>query len=252
MKRTRYFYSLLVVLLTISSCTENDLMLFGDEHHIYFDKFYKDAVALGKETADSTLVSFFFENDDVNEIEAKLVVHITGKLLEQDRKFGLRVIPELTTANSDEYKMDEIYVFRANNVSKEAKNQSDTISIKMLRSERLKDMPYGVRLCVELIPMDDLQLGQTERTRAVINLTRDAIKPEWWDAEVTSLLLGNYSSKKYKLFLQHIDPKATLNANMLKNEAYKARELVQRFKKWLAENPEQAKEEDGSPMTVNV
>ncbi len=252
MKPIRYFFSLLVVLLTVSSCTENDLMLFGDEHHIYFDKFYKDAVAPGKETADSTLASFFFENDDVNMIEAKLVVHITGKLLTQDRKFGLRVVPELTTATPDEYKIDESYVFRANNVSAEAKNQSDTIGIKMLRSERLKDMPYGVRLCVELVPMDDLQLGQTERTRAIINLTRDAIKPEWWDAEVTSVLLGNYSSKKYKLFLTHIDPTASLNGNMLKYETYKAYELVRRFKKWLAENPDQAKEEDGRPMTVNV
>lgn len=252
MKRTKYFIGMFAMLLTVCSCSEKDLMVFGNEHHIYFDKFYKNAAAPGKETADSTLASFFFEHDDVNEIEAKLVVHITGKLLDQDRQFALKVVPELTTAKPDEYRLADSYVFRANNVSAEAKNQSDTIAINMLRSERLKDMPHGVRLCVELIPMGDLLLGQTERTRAIINLTRDAIQPEWWDAEVTSVLLGNYSSRKYKLFLTHIDPKATLNASMLKFETYKAYELVRRFKKWLIENPEEAKEEDGSRMTVNV
>lgn len=252
MKRTKYFIGMFAMLLTVCSCSENELMVFGDEHHIYFDKFYKDAAAPGKETADSTLASFFFENDDVNEIDAKLVVHITGKLLDQDRKFALKVVPELTTANPDEYRLADSYVFRANNVSADAKNQSDTIAIKMLRSGRLKDMTHGVRLCVELVPMGDLQLGQTERTRAVINLTRDAIKPEWWDEEVTTLLLGKYSSKKYKLFLENIDPDATLNADMLKNQPYKAIELVRRFKRWLTENPTKAREENGTKMTVNV
>lgn len=250
MRSITYFFSMLVVLLAFSSCTENDLMVFGDEHHIYFDKFYKDAVKPGKETADSTAASFFFVADGVNEIEAKLVVHVTGKLLEHDRKFGLKVIPELTTANPDEYELAEYYVFRSHNVSKGAKNQSDTIGVKMLRSDRLKDMPYGVRLCVELVPMDDLQLGQSERIRAIINLTRDAVKPDWWDEEVTSILLGNYSSKKYKLFLEHIDKTASLNGDMLKYETYKAYDLVRKFKKWLAENP--TREDNGSRMTVNV
>lgn len=252
MKATRYILLLMVTLMTVSSCKEDDLMLFGDEHHIYFDKFYKDAVAPGKETADSTLASFFFEKDNVNVIEAKLVVHVTGKLLDKDRRFGLRVIPEMTTATADEYQIPEYYIFRANNVSPEAKNQSDTIAVKMHRSARLKDMPHGVTLCVELVPMDDLQLGQTERTRAIINLTRDAIRPDWWDKEVTSVLLGEYSSKKYKLFLTHVDFNASLNADMLKNETYKAYELVRKFKKWLIEHPDEAKEEDGTVMTVNV
>ena len=37
-------------------------------------------------------------------------------------------------------------------------------------------MPKGVRLMVELVPLGNLQLGQTERTKAIVILTRDAIK----------------------------------------------------------------------------
>ena len=51
-------------------------------------------------------------------------------------------------------------------------------------------MPKGVRLMVELVPLGNLQLGQTERTKAIVILTRDAIKPAWWNTEVTELLLG--------------------------------------------------------------
>ena len=100
--------------------------------------------------------------------------------------------------------------------------------------------------------MGDLRLGQTERIRGIITLIRDAVKPKWWDKEVTDNLFGAYSSRKYKLFLLYIDPGATLNEEMLKTAPYKAIELVMKFKKWLTDHPDQAKEEDGSIMTVNV
>ena len=137
---------------------------------------------------------------------------MTGRLLEQDATFKLKVVPDMTTALPDEYKLQDTYTFRAHNVPEGAKNQSDTIAIRMFRSSRLKSMPHGVKLTVELIPMGEIQLGQTERTRAVIVLTRDAVKPEWWDTDVTNNLFGEYSSRKYKLFLLNIDKQATLNA----------------------------------------
>ena len=43
MKQHLYFLSLTVLLL-LSSCQEESLKTFGDEHYIYFEKFYKDAV----------------------------------------------------------------------------------------------------------------------------------------------------------------------------------------------------------------
>ena len=177
---------------------------------------------------------------------------MAGRDLEKDEIFRLKVVPEMTTATSDEYKLADRYTFRARPAAKGATNRSDTIGIKMYRSARLKDMPHGIRLTVELVPMGDLRLGQTERIRGIITLIRDAVKPKWWDKEVTDNLFGAYSSRKYKLFLLYIDPGATLNEEMLKTAPYKAIELVMKFKKWLTDHPDQAKEEDGSIMTVNV
>lgn len=240
------------VLGMFTACQEDELQLWGNEHHIYFEKFYKDAIAPGKERADSTLTSFFFYADEVNDLEAKLVVNMTGRLLEKDLLFKLKVVDEMTTANANEYTLQDQYVFRAHHVNDTATNQRDTITVKMHRSARLASMPNGVRLTVELVPLGDLKLGQTERTRAVIILTRDAVKPAWWDDEITNNLFGEYSSRKYKLFLLNIDPGATLNADMLRQAPYKAILLVRKFKQWLQEHPSQAVEEDGRPMTVNV
>ena len=252
MKKLLYLLSMTAVLGMFTACQEDELKLWGNEHHIYFEKFYKDAIAPGKERADSTLTSFFFYADDVNNLEAKLVVNMTGRLLEKDLPFKLKVVDEMTTANANEYTLQDQYVFRAHHVNDTATNQRDTITVKMHRSARLASMPNGVRLTVELVPLGDLKLGQTERTRAVIILTRDAVKPVWWDAEITNNLFGEYSSRKYKLFLLNIDPGATLNADMLRQAPYKAILLVRKFKQWLQEHPSQAVEEDGRPMTVNV
>ncbi len=242
----------LAALALFSSCKEEALTTFGDEHYIYFDKYYMNEVEPGKHTADSTFASFFFLNDDVDALDALLEVHIAGRNLTKDETFKLRVIPEGTTATPDEYKIADTFTFRARQAAPDAVNRTDTVAIQMYRRPRLKDMPNGVRLMVELVPLGGLQLGQTERTKAVVILTRDAIKPDWWNKEVTEMLLGTYSSRKYKLFLVHVDPKATLNEKLLNDEPWKARILVQKFKEWLGEHPDLAVEEDGSPMTVNV
>ncbi len=250
----KYLYYILGLVLTLSafSCQEEDLKVFGNEHHIYFEKFFKDAVFPGKEQADSTTASFFFLADNVKELEVPLVVNMTGRLLERNVPFKLRVVSDMTTANTDEYKLKDVYTFRANNVAEGARNQSDTIYIKMFKTDRLKTMKEGVKLTLDLVPMGDVKLGQTERTKAVIVLTRDAIKPKWWDAQVTNNLFGFYSSRKYKLFLLHIDPEISLDGDMLRDNPSKALQLVRKYKQWLSEHPAEAVEEDGTPITVNV
>lgn len=242
----------LAAIALFSSCKEEPLTTFGDDHYLYFDKYYMNEKEPGKHTADSTFASFFFLSDDIDALDAMLEVHLAGRNLTKDETFKLRVIPEGTSANPDEYKLADTYTFRARPAPANATNRTDTVVIKMYRKPRLKDLPKGVRLMVELVPLGDLQLGQTERTKAIVILTRDAIKPAWWNKEVTELLLGEYSSRKYKLFVTHIDPTASLNESMLSDAPWKARKLVQKFKEWLGKHPDQAVEEDGSPMTVKV
>ena len=97
---------------------------------------------------------------------------------------------------------------------------------------------------------DELQVGQFERSKAVIHLTKDAVKPEWWTLEVSAGLLGNYSSLKYKTFLENIPGAYSLDGNMIKSAPDEAIKLVKLFKQWLAENP--TEDENGLPMSVEV
>ncbi|WP_308573047.1 DUF4843 domain-containing protein [uncultured Sanguibacteroides sp.] len=235
----KYILLLIWIPMFLISCDKENIEVFHGTTQIYFDKFYMNAIKPGTEQADSTVMSFFFFPEDTKMIEASLVVNLSGTPLTSDLKFGLKVIKEGTTAKADEYKLDEYYTFHAKPISSGQLEIKDTIHVKLLYSDRLKDLEEGVRLVVELVPIDGLQLGQYERRRAVIISTALESQPEWWTQEVEITLLGRYSQKKYKLFLQHADPKGEFNEELIENRPDLALEYVLKFKKWLADNPGQ-------------
>lgn len=251
MKKNK-IYTLLCGLLLLTACQEEDLNMFGDRHEVYFEKFFMDAYSPGTETADSTSASFFFAEEDDDHIMVDLVVCLAGRKLERDLKFSLEVEKDGTTALPEEYQIEPSYTFRASSylTGEGSHSVKDTIRIRMNRSQRLDDFPQGIRLVVKLMPSSDVVVGQYERSKAIIILTKDAVKPLWWDEEVNYELLGTYSPKKYKLFLQNIEGAYELDEKMIAENPSKARQLAIDFKKWLDKNPQV--EEDGSKMSVNV
>ena len=199
---------------------------------------------------DSTDVTFFFAKPTDDHVMAEIVVALAGRPLTKDLHFGLKVVKDMTTATPDEYVLENSYTFRARPIPAGASLILDTIQIRMNRSARLNDLEEGIRLVVEIVPSDELQVGQFERSKAVIHLTKDAVKPEWWTLEVSAGLLGNYSSLKYKTFLENIPGAYSLDGNMIKSAPDEAIKLVKLFKQWLAENP--TVDENGLPMSVEV
>lgn len=209
-----------------------------------------DEEAPGTAKADSTDVTFFFAKPTDDHVMAEIVVALAGRPLTKDLHFGLKVVKDMTTATPDEYVLENSYTFRARPIPAGASLILDTIQIRMNRSARLNDLEEGIRLVVEIVPSDELQVGQFERSKAVIHLTKDAVKPEWWTLEVSAGLLGNYSSLKYKTFLENIPGAYSLDGNMIKSAPDEAIKLVKLFKQWLAENP--TEDENGLPMSVEV
>ena len=194
--------------------------------------------------------TFFFAKPTDDHVMAEIVVALAGRPLTKDLHFGLKVVKDMTTATPDEYVLENSYTFRARPIPAGASLILDTIQIRMNRSARLNDLEEGIRLVVEIVPSDELQVGQFERSKAVIHLTKDAVKPEWWTLEVSAGLLGNYSSLKYKTFLENIPGAYSLDGNMIKSAPDEAIKLVKLFKQWLAENP--TEDENGLPMSVEV
>lgn len=246
------FPAIILLALLASSCDKKEVMLFNGGHEIYFEKFFMNAIAPGREQADSTTMSFFFYPDGTPDVLVSLVVNLSGTLPASDIRFGLKVVPELTTATSDEYTLDPSYTFRALEVPKGVKTVTDTIRVIMHRSARLAQIPDGVRLVVELVPNETVGLGQAERVRASIILTTRAIRPAWWTEDVERTLFGKYTEKKYKYFLNEIDKDAEMSEDLIKNRPDQAIRLVMQFKTWLLEQNPPIYEEDGSLMEVGV
>jgi len=200
--------------------------------------------------ADSTVASFFFYPDGTQNIEAPLTILLSGDSLKEDQMFRLKVVEEETTAHADEYTIDPEYTFHANTISKDSNDIRDVIYIKFHRSACLETMENGVTLVVEIIPNENLKLGQVERTRAKLILTTATAKPTWWNDEVTSNLLGDYSTKKYKLFLNEIDKKAEMSEELIREHPDKAIQLTLEFKNWLLRQNPVILDEDNEPMEV--
>lgn len=237
------FTALLTVLAGLfHACSENDIEVFHGRQQIYFNKFYMNAIEPGTETADSTMLSFGIYEDDTRQIKAKLVVNLSGTIPTEDIRFRLKAV-EGTTANSDEYELDEYYTFHKGKVDASSTDLRDTIEVKLNRGDRLESMgEEGLRLVVELVPNEQVDLGQFERRRAIIVWTEFPACPSWWDAnteigkEVIYSLLGDYSPLKYKLFMQHADVDNEMSEELIKNNPDQAIALVQTFKAWLIDN----------------
>ena len=236
MKRGIYFIFVVFVLLAVA-CNKDDISVFNGKHQIYFDKFYMNAIAPGTEQADTTKASFFFYPDGTKSIQVKLAVQLSGTMLDSDLHFGLKAIADAGTAQPDEYTLEDEYTFHARSLPENAERIQDTVRIRMNKSRRLDDLKDGVRLVLEIVPTDEVHVGQFERSRAVIHLTKDAVRPLWWTREVEAYLLGSYSSLKYKTFLENVPGAYELDGAMIENHPDQALKLVRAFKAWLAENP---------------
>ncbi len=246
-----YVIGIIAFMAALVSCEEQKVEIFDGQNAIYFDKFYTDAIYPGLESADSTVVSFFFYPDEVREVKVPLLVNLLGCSLQEDMKFQLRVVDEATTANPDEYKLAESYVFEARPDSVYENLIQEYIYIDMFKSERLLDKEVeSVRLVVELVPSGNVVLGQLERRKAKIILTTKTTHPSWWDETVEETLLGKYSDKKYKLFLNEIEGAADIDEEMIRQHPDRVIQIVLKFKIWLAQNP--TMDENGKRMEVVI
>ena len=139
----------------MTACEEQDIMVFGEERMVYFEKFWRDAIA-GTETADSTLITFYFNHPTDMHQQADLIVVLAGRKVEKDTPFRLRVVDELTTALPEDYTLEDEYIFRAMPVPDNATSMQDTIHIQFNRTPHLDEVDGGYRLVLEIVPTEEI------------------------------------------------------------------------------------------------
>ena len=103
-----------------------------------------------------------------------------------------------------------------------------------------------VTLCLELQAVDELQLGDRTHRRITFKISNEITQPAWWNNTVKNNLLGNYTKKKYLLFLEVIEP--DLSDTSLQN----IQEWAIQFRRYLESQDPPIYEEDGTLMEVKV
>lgn len=239
------------LVISFAACKKDDVQSFQGNSEIYFQKFYVNEPFPGKATADSTSASFFFYPDDTKELLMPLVVNFSGIPMEEDFTFSLKPVSEGTTAEPNEYELAPSYTFRGG-LRPEEMDIQDTIYIKIKKSPRLNTLTTPARLVLELIPNETVQLGQTERRRAVLLFSSLTVQPEWWTKEVTDELLGQFSAKKFKLFKTEIDINNELDGEYIRTRPDNAKKMALQFKTWLLEQNPPIREDNGDLMTVPI
>src|SRR5690554_250561 len=133
MKKYIFIAFVVSVLTGLTGCEKENLTLFDDPRELFFEKFFVDELFPGTGSADETSVSFFFYPDGTQDIEAPLVLNLSGKLPDESIPFTLRVVEDLTTANSSEYSIDPSYTFDPY-IGPGITEVKDTVQIQLHRS----------------------------------------------------------------------------------------------------------------------
>jgi hypothetical protein len=226
-------YIAAVVLLFALGCEQQGIPTYDDmtsDRYVYLYRLWTD----------STETSFFFYPGQA-EILYPVSVRSTGAS-DKDETYKIAVVEQRTTAPAGTYEIPANPVMRAGRAI-------DTCYIKLKLTDLLNTTK--VRLVIALQDSDDFLVGRTEYREAIIWFHNIIAKPAWWTSTVTSQYLGDYSDKKYRLFLDvvGVDLKGA-NDSQLRNYT-----LI--FKKYLTDQknmtpPQTVYEDDGREMTVNV
>jgi len=217
---------ILLVIVGFYSCQEDSLLLYESGNYLNFDK---------NSDRDSLEVSFFFHPGQES-IQVPVGLEIVGNILETDTEFNLAFDAENSTATEDDFELPEILKFKAGEVR-------DTINLTLNKSEKLNDSIY--KLVLKIVPNSNFKKGITERSILKVYFTSQVSQPTWWDDDIESVYLGEFSAEKYNLFFE-----VTGQSDLTNMHLSMVRQHALKFKRYLAENP--TYEKDGRLMTVTV
>lgn len=179
--RKIYLLISVVLLVMASSCVEDKILTYDDANYVQFTKNIKD----------STICSFL-AFPDLTELRVPLSLELIGFPGQTDRKYRVEVVDSLTTSTAANFQVESEQTFRAGLVV-------DSCWITVKKTPGISTKP--VRLVLRLVESGDFKVGQSEYSAAIVNISDLVSKPQWWNSNVTRYFLGDYSDKKYRLFI---------------------------------------------------
>lgn len=219
------FKLLLLSLLLFSSCSKEDISVFNDERHIYFNSIHNKH---------EYKYSFLYTRDD--SVVLRLPVKFFGKPTSPQSWFLVNSNSSKTTANEgSEYKLNTNQPFKSGLFV-------DSLEVTLYKSERLNNSEQC--LSIKLESNEFFTASVRDSLVMDIYFTNKIAQPSWWNTEVVTAYLGSYSDMKFMLFIEHI----YAGDFGLLSESEKLH-YARMFKNWLSVNP---RYENGVLITVPV
>lgn len=228
MKTLRSCYIVLAVLVIASSCKKDKIMLYEGDTYLQFTRHVED----------SSTFSFLALPDDDEAVDP-ISVELVGKPETRDRTYKISVIPEESTASAANYTLPPTFTFRAGRTI-------DTAWITLKKTPEIAVAP--LRLVLRLEPTDDFKVGQTDYAFAILYISNVIARPDWWNSTVEGRFLGDYSDKKYELFIE-VTGRSEIDGSNLEE----VRLYTMMLKNYLLREKDAGRtvyEENGEEMTV--
>ena len=226
----------LLIAICVASCEKKEIEVYGTDRYVYFttaEHGFHDT----NFTTDSTNVSFFFYLED--DIQYPLEVGLTGTPLDQPARFKVTANLKDSDLPTELYEIPETFEFGAGQVK-------DTIYIRLKNDPRLLERQYTLK--VEILDNENFKSHHGINARRILKVSDIAEKPDWWtENPIEWYYLGEYSRKKYELFMR-----ATGISSLENMDEGMIRVYSLKFKHWLENQNPAIIDEDGNPMTVEV
>lgn len=225
------YLSLLIPVVMVSllhSCKVDRIDTYSGEDYIYF-------AHKGQELME---YSFSFhpgkESDTI-----PLVVKLVGTIVNHDRKIGLYVDTDSTSATQSDFVLPSNVVLRAG-------HHTDTIELVLNKSEKLLEQKFNINLKIADSP--DLLCGPLTNIYLNVLFSDMLSRPGWWDAGIVNNFLGEYSDAKYRFFIE-----ATGVADLTGMSESEKRAYALIFRDFLRKGRDEGRvfvDEQGNPITV--
>lgn len=183
MKKFIFLTASIAALLSLASCTEKNLDVFGEDHYVHFTK-----------DQDYTYRFSFATTPGVDEYTLEIPVSMIGRTIEQDLAYAVEVVTTgdlATTASAANYSFETAPVFH--------KGQFEDVFKVTLKNS--SELSTERRLTIKVANNDNFKVGPAENRTAVIYFSNVLSRPSWWDDDMAGTFLGDYSDIKYQAFI---------------------------------------------------
>ena len=222
------FIILVIVLCTLFGCQKEQILTYTDstsDRFIYFSRTEADSVDLS-----------FFSYPGQTSILFPVVVKSSG-YGDQNAGYKISVMNEYTTATPADYEIPASCIFRGQLFR-------DTCYVRFNYSPKLD--ASKVRIVLQLEDNENFLRGPLNARVAVIWLHNFAVQPSWWAGTITSYIMGPYTEKKYRTFMNAV------GVDLTDADVSTIRHYAMVFKQYLAEQSPPILEDNGTVMTVLV